>query len=389
MQKMTKSALCAITCVVSTTVVATNWYVDANNGDDGWDGTTAVIPDQVTVEAGGVIHGPRQTLHAMMSDNSVVAGDTIFAAEGDYKEGGAVVGTDQTINRVQVKAGVTLCASGLRDATFITGSGGTYEEGAYSNGAVRCVYFIDPSAEETSAGYGCGIVKGFTLRDGRTANGSANKMYGGASTGAGLLVECDFRNNGCYNESRAGTMYAGTALRCRFSSFARGYLGHEGTKVIDSLIVANGCFYWSCTAYNCTFTGNGYVRKNGTSSKSATYNCLFIGNGAGRSDQKGTPHYNTFSRSNFHATECTTNETCRVVTAVETPYDEMTLQPRIGSVAINAGDISYYVMATNGWKAAWLAECGKDYCGGVRVREGQIDVGAGEYIHKGFILTVR
>ena len=386
---MIKGTVCVITGILSAVVFAREWYVDANMGNDDWDGTTAIIPGQAMIEAGGVIPGPRKTLHAMMSDNDVLAGDIIFAAEGDYKKGGETVGADKTVNRVQVKAGVTLCASGLRDATFITGSGGAFEEGAYSNGAARCVYFIPPSAEESSAGYGFGIVKGFTLRDGRTASASSNSMYGGASTGEGLLVECDFRGNGCHNESRAGTMYAGTALRCRFSSCARGYLGHEGTKVIDSLIVANSCFYWSCIAYNCTFAGNGYVRKNGTYSKSATYNCLFIGNGAGKSDQKGTPHYNTFSRYEFHETGCTTNETCRVVTAAETPYDEITFRPRSRSVVINAGDASCYALSTNGWKAAWLAECGKDYYGGVRVCDGQIDVGAGEYAPKGFMVTIR
>ena len=52
---------------VATMAYATDWYVDANNGNDAWDGTTAAIPDQATIEAGGTVAGPRKTLHAMMS----------------------------------------------------------------------------------------------------------------------------------------------------------------------------------------------------------------------------------------------------------------------------------------------------------------------------------
>ena len=61
---------------------ATDYYVDANYGNDGWDGTTATIPSQEVIDQGGTIPGPRKTLHAMMSDARVVAGTTIWAAEG-------------------------------------------------------------------------------------------------------------------------------------------------------------------------------------------------------------------------------------------------------------------------------------------------------------------
>ena len=368
----------AVACAVllPMTLLANNFYVDANRGDDLWDGTTAAIPDQATIEAGGTIPGPRKTLHAMMSDSRVVAGDTVYAAEGDYNEGGEVYLSYETANRVKVKAGVTLRATGARDATFITGSGGPYPDG-YTNGAVRCVNFIAPSTIEKNAGYNYGVVKGFTLRDGRTAPVDHNDESGGASKGEGLFVECDFVDNGSYGSAKGGTMHGGNALRCRFISAARGFLGFAQTSVIDSLVSVSSGFYSYCTAYNCTFTA-GYVRGTG-SAGGATYNCLFIGQGATNSDQKGTKHNNTFSRYNFHSTACTTNETCRVVTADETPYDGTTFRPALGSVAIDAGDISYYVAATNGWTAAWLAECGKDYYGGARVYNGKIDVGSGEY----------
>ncbi len=372
----------------ATAAYGVDYYVDANNGNDAWDGTTAAIPDPATIEAGGTIPGPRKTLHAMMSDARVVAGDVVNAAEGDYNEGGTAynpAAATQTVNRVQVKAGVKLLATGARDATFITGSGGT-GDAAYTNGAARCVYFLEPP---TGASYGCGIVKGFTLRNGRTAPNSKNNdstAYAGGSWGNGLLVECDLVNNGCKEGNRAGTIHTGTALRCRFSSNDRSYVAYQGTKIIDSLIVVDGTFYSACKLYNCTFSGNGNLRN------STSYNCFYIGTGAAGSNQmvpggSGSKHYNTFSRSAFHATACVTNETCRVVTEAESPYDGSTFRPLAGSVVIDAGDMSYYAAATNGWPAAWLAECGKDYYGKDRVVHGTIDVGCGE-TQSGSALTI-
>ena len=70
-----------------TGVFGADWYVDANNGNDAWDGTSAAIPSQEAIDdaaaAGVAAPGPRKTLHAMMSDERVVAGDTVNAAEGN------------------------------------------------------------------------------------------------------------------------------------------------------------------------------------------------------------------------------------------------------------------------------------------------------------------
>jgi len=126
--KTNKMIVSAVAAVAVMSSWATDWYVDAVNGNDQWDGSTATVPTQEQIEAGGTVAGPRKTLHAMMSDDKVVAGHTVWAAEGDYNEGGTVYGTYKTVNRVQVKAGVKLVASGSRDNTFITGSGGSYSD---------------------------------------------------------------------------------------------------------------------------------------------------------------------------------------------------------------------------------------------------------------------
>ena len=369
------AAMCAV--VVGTAAYAADYYVDANYGNDEWDGITAAIPSQEVIDQctaqNEPIPGPRKTLHAMMSDARVDAGDTVWAAEGDYNEGGDVYDTQVTINRVQVKGGVMLRASGSRDATFISGADG--DAGTYSNGATRCVFFLAPA--KSADGYG--IVKGFTVRNGRTCADDGTDGYGGASTGAGLMVECDFQNNGCHASSRGGTINGGYALRCKFSSAKQGYQGYSGTWVINSLILTGG-FYSDCRLVNCTLLGSSYPRN------SDTYNCLFIGTGAASSSQSisgssKSSHKRTYSRSEFSLENCTTSELCRVVSAAETPYDGTTYRPLPGSVAIDAGDTSYYVTTTNktAWKRGrWLAEAGKDYYGNDRVVNGTIDIGCGE-----------
>ena len=64
---------------------ADDWYVDANNGNDAWDGMTGAIPTQAMIDEGGTIAGPRRTLQAMMSDDCVKAG---WVAGGDCNDGG-------------------------------------------------------------------------------------------------------------------------------------------------------------------------------------------------------------------------------------------------------------------------------------------------------------
>ena len=376
-----------IAAAAVTLAYGADYYVDANYGNDAWDGTTAAIPDQATIDAGGTIAGPRKTLHAMMSDDCVQVGDTVWAAEGDYKEGGTVNGEGTTINRVQVKGGVMLRASGSRDKTFISGANGT--ENKYAAGATRCVFFLPPVKEED----GYGIVKGFTIRKGRTAPGrmvlnekneeEEVKEYGGGTTGDGLVSDCVFNANGD-KPARGGSMYKGYAIRCRFKSVDNGFHGYKGSWIISS-VFDDARPYDECKVVNCTFMGSSNTRD------CDTYNCLFIGTGASGSNQgikqddgtygSQTIHRHVFSRSEFHSGACTVDDACRVVSEAETPYDETTYRPLAGSVVIDAGNTSYYVGTTNkpAWKyGRWLAEAATDYYGNDRIVNGKIDVGCGE-----------
>ena len=84
--KTKKTVVFAFAGIMSAAAFATDWYVDANSGNDSWDGTTAAIPSQEVIDqctAQGVpVPGPRKTLHAMMSDECVQPGHVVNAAEG-------------------------------------------------------------------------------------------------------------------------------------------------------------------------------------------------------------------------------------------------------------------------------------------------------------------
>ena len=58
-----------------------DYYVDAVNGNDLWDGSTAAIPsvEQQRLET---VPGPRKTLAGAMAIEGLTSGDTVHAAPG-------------------------------------------------------------------------------------------------------------------------------------------------------------------------------------------------------------------------------------------------------------------------------------------------------------------
>lgn len=107
---------------------ATDYYVDANYGNDAWDGSTPEIPTQATIDAGGVIPGPRQTLQAGV-DLAKKSGDIVHAAPGVYDKGGEIF-ADNVSNRVYVTAaGVGIVADKGNAVTFVKGRFSTVDPG--------------------------------------------------------------------------------------------------------------------------------------------------------------------------------------------------------------------------------------------------------------------
>ena len=354
------------------------WYVDAVNGNDGWDGTTAEIPSSGTV-------GPRKTLVKVMELAS--AGDTIYAAEGDYDSGEILADGNATSNRVIVKAGALLAASGRRANTFISGrlSDSSGHSGGNHANAVRAIFFATPTAEETSAGFAGGVVKGFTIRKGRTSRDTANEnnRCGGGVFGPGLVVDCDFADNG--SDYRGPNVSGGaTVLRCRLGERTNGsYELYKGCQACDTLFETTVKTYPNINEakiVNCTFTNAAPFYCN-------VYNCLFLDpdNGTSQISKSGT-YYNSYSRG--AQGDGTTNAivdkdgNCQFgLAAGQLPNVELNTRPLSGSEVIDAGNVGYYNDFTNGWTVGWIAHwTGRDYVGSERIHGGSIDVGCCEWI---------
>ena len=329
-------------------VGATDYYVDAENGNDDWDGTSA------TRGEGDV--GPKETLVGAMAISGLASGDIVHAAEGYY--------TNRTKNvssapyRVSVPAGVTLIADGRADATFIVGAeapADAADRDKYGNGtgAIRCAYL-----------YGDSKLVGFTVTGGRTPiGGNAGGVLGASSS---YVMDCIVSNNVANN--RAGAINTGGhVLRCLLTkNRAVSRVGHSvcSGKVYNCVCLDSFDSYclYQTTAYNCTFAGT-----EGSSIRyGSAYNCICL-----KSDGGGNSFYNCYYVDKSDNT--TTNETCVLTTAGKLALDT-DYRPKIDSIAIDAGNGTLYPSTP----AAIASELEKDFHESPR-KIGAIDVGACEF----------
>ena len=191
-------------CTV-TAVYSTDWYVnpDSTVGDDANDGFTPETP--------------KRTLKGAMSV-AVVAGDTVHAAKGVYREeemkqtdkcaAGTVLADVIIMNRVAVPSGVTLRADEGPEKTAIEGRSATDpDEHGLGTDAVRCVFLAKGAS-----------VRGFTIRNGRSRaqDGSVDDAYAGGILGCGsaegTVENCIITNCVAY---RGGAGHSLTFLNCR------------------------------------------------------------------------------------------------------------------------------------------------------------------------------
>lgn len=328
---------------------ATDYYVDANYGNDAWDGSTPEIPTQATIDAGGVIPGPRQTLQAGV-DLAKKSGDIVHAAPGVYDKGGEIF-ADNVSNRVYVTAaGVGIVADKGNAVTFVKGRFSTVDPGNVCGpDAVRAIRI------KGSGSY----VKGFTICEGSTTAGG--NYYGGG-------------------------LYGGAAIDCVITNCATAYRGSAASSatLISCLVYPNAVGdydTYDCSAYNCVFPGTS-VYGNGT-----MLNCTFIGTGPiGKSGHQ--PMYNCYievPRKNSDLFRCyhvyATNtqnaaraDDCRQITKAEANLDPLTYRPRKGSVLFDAGSDDYY---DTKYAAAFKETFAQyDFAFTPRHRGASVDVGA-------------
>ena len=352
-------------------LAGSDYYVDANNGDDAWDGSTAEIPtaEQLLLDP---VPGPRKTLAGAMAISGLTSGDVVHAAPGVYNEGG--MSSSAGSNRVVVAAGVLLVGDQGAAVTTIEGKISTAE--GNSNGcaddSMRAVYLNTGAA-----------LKGFTVTKGRPNKASDNNGNGGGIYGGGLAVDCVISNNvASYRGNAAGSN--AILLRCYVGDDPAGsWSCFASVKFIDSVYNSAKQIYSGCSAYNTTFV-------RGTIRGTTAYNCLFS-SGYGTSD--GVKLYNCISTSAKSANTTDGDDKNQYgVDKADIGYEVGTFRPLAGSLAVDAGNDAYYVLATNGWtgtKAWWQTFItGKDYAGGARRLGLAIDVGAGETDPSARALTI-
>ena len=334
-----------------------DYYVDANNGDDLWDGKTAAIPTEAQ-KLLDPVPGPRKTLAGAMAIQGLTSGDVVHAAPGVYNEG--VMSSSAGSNRVVVAAGVLLVGDKGAAVTTIEGKISTAE--GNSNGcaadSMRAVYLDSGAA-----------LKGFTVTKGRPTKVSNDNGNGGGVRG-GLAVECVISNNVASYRGNAAT--GASLLRCYIGDDPGGsWSGYSGVNLIDCVHNSAKTVYSYSHAYNTTFV-KGYVYSN-----SDARNCLFLsGHGS-----NAMTLYNCISTSaQSNATDGDGMNQFGVANA-NLAYEVGTYRPLPSSLAVDAGNDAYYALATNSWTGAkkwWQTFIGTDYADGARRLGAAIDVGAGE-----------
>lgn len=193
------------------TVYTTDWYVDANDGDDGADGMTPATARKTFEKAMELPFIDNDTLHALPGRYD--RGSMKQPQDSHYWEGDGRVDLP---SRLWINKRIKIVADGGPDVTFIVGESapaGAADENGLGRGAMRCVV---NSAVST--------LKGFTLTGGRTLRAadvtaaSDDDLGGGGylSTiggGNGVLWNCVITN--CAAAIGAGIVQA-TARRCAF-----------------------------------------------------------------------------------------------------------------------------------------------------------------------------
>jgi hypothetical protein len=185
-----------------------------------------------------------------------VPGDQVLVTNGIYRE------------YVQVSNQVTLLS--------VNGPQFTVVDGGETNG---CVYLVEGAN-----------LSGFTLRNGRAANGSGVAC---ASTDA-FVTNCLILSNSVVcGAAYGGGVYGCTLYNCKLlgnsSSRCASYGNSGGGAAYSALYNCTLCGNWAnigggafgCTLYNCAFTGNSATNAGGGAYGCQLYNCTLAGNSSG------------------------------------------------------------------------------------------------------------
>ena len=328
----------------------TDYYVDAENGSDADNGFTSKTP--------------KKTLAAIAA-LAVHEGDVIHAAPGTY-DAGHQMGPKNTYtySRVVLQPGVSLVATGDRDATVLAGSEAEFPMDANGNGtnATRCAYLSSDS-----------LLKGFSITHGRAGLWPMpDDDYRGAGVFAAdqtaRVVDCLFTD--CTGSSGSGVAgWRGTYVRCEVRQCKSAF---DGVTLIS-------CFLDRCAMAvsgndNCTVRNSVIIPEGGNKSFNTrgaeVCNTLFYG-----PTGKGNRYVNCICATNSSYTlwDCDTSADGLLITNVAdlaVNYDSR-FRPVAGSILIDAGDNAALGPLDEDTK--W------DLDGAPRVMNGSVDIGMCEW----------
>lgn len=214
-------------------IVSTEWHVDAENGnDETGNGFTAGTAKKTLAEA--------------FTNCAVVAGDTVYAHPGTYKDGEMrTSATAPHASRVIVPANVTLKATGSAEETIILGAASDSE---FANG-----YGMGTNAVRCAALGANALIEGFTLTGGRTlptsslSGDNAYKDFNAGGAGvAGVDRNTSALVRNCVISNNFG-MFGGGGMSCRY----------QKCKVLNNTATASGgAIYRSGIVRDCFVDNN-------------------------------------------------------------------------------------------------------------------------------------
>ena len=357
-------------------ILTSDWYVDANDGDDG---NTGYNPASAF-----------QTLARALTNAYLVAGDTVKALPGSYAEGEMYQSSSAVLPaRAYVPDNVTLESTDGAADTFILGRRATAEivpaDAAYAaraagegmgTNSMRCVFLA-----------GTATVRGFTLTNGFTrgftdagaGNHSGDDYNGGCCAGNGTVERCvltdghAFRGGGAFHSKCVNCIFDGNVAM--YGGGASSDASHYGclsrNNLNKGLEAYSGFFWWTvvegCTVLDWLSGGNGRSR--------VCKNTLFVGklgnwdwgmpdatnfvNCAVATDAGGLSALTSYGGAVAAGVGCIATNSANL--AVDGDG-----RPVIGSnVAIDKGDLSLFSRTLP-----------TDLSGGQRLYNGAIDIGA-------------
>lgn len=358
-----------VLAVLSSGAAAQEYYVDPVNGNDGYDGLSAVCGDG---------HGPKLTVQAAvdlaMTDTSADDMNVVTLLPGDHlpPEGASACVTVTAPIVIRSRDGRT-----GRDTTRILGKWDANGVNGCGSAAVRCASF--------SASADGSRIEGVTLTGGATgaegASADATNAGGGVyapSADTVTLVDCAV--TGC-RALYGGALSQATAVRTLLSgngatqSGAATYKSKHYNCVIAGNVNLGATEGVSISTYpvhmiNCTFCGNypaTTVMAYG-SSDTVVANCLIVCNGQYKTINVGTGS-SSLKKSYLHAcvgladssTKPSTYDGSEAASATElfSPLtDDWRLSP--GAVALSTANVTYLETIPEAYRD-------QDFCGNPRL----------------------